>query len=131
VPLKLSPFGAVPVVGPFPGVVTTPNLKLSGTHDAPSQAVDGPPVPTDVTIKVTADGISDLRFSYSDPDFFEVGNPMNVWMAANHPDVVEAEAIDFGSWTTIEEATTNGLLTAEYSAEWASYLEENDCASTA
>ena len=47
---------------------------------------------------------------------------------ADPADVLEADTIGFGAWTTIEEATTNGVLTAEYSAEWATYLEDNDCA---
>jgi hypothetical protein len=63
---------------------------------------------------------------YGNPDFNEVGVPFEDWMVANHPD--QAQSVSFGNWTTIEEATTNGVLTAEYSAEWATYLEENGCA---
>jgi len=100
----------------------------TGVHNAPSQAVGGPPVPTDLIIGVTADGISKLVYRYGKPDFNEVGGPMTVWMLANHFDVIEAGAIGFGNWTNVEEATANGVLTAEYSAEWATYLEENGCA---
>ncbi len=49
------------------------------------------------------------------------------WMAVNHPDIVEADTVEFGNWDTVEEATANGLLTAQYAVEWATYLTENGC----
>jgi len=123
-------------------VMTPPDCKVSneapgesvtitcstGVHDAASQAVNGPPVPTDLRIAVTADGISKLTYRYGHPNFGVVASPMDDWIEANpnHPDVYET--FGFGHWTTIEEATANGVLTAEYSAEWATYLEENGCA---
>jgi hypothetical protein len=98
----------------------------TGVHDAPSLAVNGPPVPTNLRAEVTTEGISKLTYGYGDPNFGEVGGPFEDWVVANHPD--EAQLIGFGNWTTIEEATANGVLTAEYSAEWATYLDANDCA---
>lgn len=85
-------------------------------------------VPTDLIITVTADGIGKLVYRYGSPNFNAVAVPMTAWMSANHPDVIEAEAIGIGNWTSVEEATANGVLMAEYSAEWATYLEENGCA---
>lgn len=49
-----------------------------------------------------------------------------LWVA-NHPEALEADAIGFGNWTNVEEAAANRLLTAEYSAGWATYLEDNGC----
>ena len=113
------------VTDEVPGESVTISCR-SGVHNAPSQAVEGPPVTTILRTKVTAEGISELGFGYGNPDFNEVGVPFEDWMVANHPD--QAQSVAFGNWTTIEEATTNGVLTAEYSAEWATYLEENGCA---
>ena len=48
-------------------------------------------------------------------------------MAANHPEIVEAGTVGFGTWGTVEEARANGRLTDEYAAEWATYLTENGC----
>ena len=110
-----------------PGESVTISCR-TGVHDAPSQAVSAPPVPTDLIITVTADGIGKLVYRYGSPNFNAVAIPMTAWMSANHPDVIEAEAIGIGNWTSVEEATTNGVLMAEYSAEWATYLEENGCA---
>ena len=98
----------------------------TGVHDAPSQAVNGPLVPANLRAEVTTEGISKLTYSYGSPSFNAVTGQMAVWMSANHPD--EAQLVGFRNWTNVEEATTNGLLTAEYSAEWATYLEKNGCA---
>jgi hypothetical protein len=46
-------------------------------------------------------------------------------MKENHPD--DRDTSGFGNWTSIEEAEQNGTLTAQYAAEWAAYLEANDC----
>ena len=109
-----------------PGVSVTVTCS-TGSRDAPTQAVDSPPVPTNVVAIVTTEGITDIRFRYSEPDFNHVGTPMRVWMIVNHPEIVEAGTFGFGNWATLEEATENGLLTAQYAAEWATYLTENDC----
>jgi len=98
-----------------------------GTHDAVSQAVDGPPVPTVTTLTVTSDRIVDLFEEYSSPDFNHVRNPFNAWLAMAHPDTFEAGTLDFAAWADAAEADANGALVAEYAAEWASYLEENGC----
>lgn len=98
-----------------------------GTHDAVSQAVDGPPVPTVTTLIVTSGRIVDLSEEYSSPDFNHVRNPFNAWLAVAHPDIFEAGTLNFGAWADAAEARANGALVAEYAAEWASYLEENGC----
>jgi len=100
-------------------------LCTYGTHDAVSQAVDGPPVPTVTTLTVTPDGISAVFERYSSPDFNYVGNPFEAWMVRNHPE--DVAATEFGSWDSYEEAKTNGELVAEYSALWAVYLEAEGC----
>lgn len=98
-----------------------------GTHDAVSQAVGGPPVPTVTTLTVTSDGIVDLFEKYSSPDFNHVRDPFNSWLAGTHPEVFEAGTLNFAAWADAAEAEANGALVAEYAAEWASYLEENGC----
>ena len=76
---------------------------------------------------VTAEGINEIRFDYGQPDFNHVKGPFTVWMLGNHFEIAEAGGVGFGSWATVEEAKENGLLTAQYAAEWATYLIENDC----
>lgn len=95
--------------------------------DAVVQAVDGPPVPIGLTLTITPSGIKKWTSIFGDPDFNVVGRPFAVWMVANHPDVVEAGTVGFGKWATFDEAEQNGILTIKYSAEWATYLNENDC----
>jgi len=95
------------------------------TRDAGGQAVNGPPVPTVIRMTITPAGISDLTFTYSQPDFNFVGVPFDRWMNANNPD--DAARTRFGSWSTIEEAQAFGLLVAQYSEEWAAYLSANGC----
>jgi len=99
----------------------------TGHRDAPTQAVDSPPVSTNLIVVVTADGISEMTFRYGTLDFSHVGDPFSAWMAVNYPEIVEAGTVEFGNWDTVEEAKANGLLTAQYAAEWATYLTENGC----
>lgn len=110
-----------------PGV----SVKLYCPHDnldALVQAVDGPPVPIGLTLVVAPDGIRRWTSIFGDPDFNVVGRPFTAWMTANHLDIAEAGTVGFGNWTTTEEAEQNGTLTAQYAAEWAAYLQANDCA---
>jgi ketosteroid isomerase-like protein len=93
--------------------------------DALVQAVDGPPVPINLTLTVAPDGISDWVFIFGQPDFNTVGIPFDSWMTVNHPE--DLEAVGFGTWTTVDEAEENGILTARYAAEWATYLNDNGC----
>ena len=98
----------------------------SQTNNAQVLAVGATPVPTIVTLVVAPGGISSLGFGYgSRPGFEDSTNPFEFWMEDHYP--VEAEAVGFGNWTSVEEAERNGLLTAQYSSEWATYLEENNC----
>lgn len=95
--------------------------------DALVQAVDGPPVAIGLTLVVTPTGIQKWASIFTDPDFNVVGRPFEVWMVANHPNIAEAGTVGFTDWATVEEAEQNGILTAQYAAEWATYLNENDC----
>ncbi|MGI9608391.1 MAG: hypothetical protein ACR2P0_19835 [Acidimicrobiales bacterium] len=95
-------------------------------HDALVQAVDGPPVPIQVFLTISPDGITRESASFGSPDFNSVFTPFQAWMAVNHPQAVDS--IGFGNWTSLEEAEENGRLTARYAAEWADYLEANGCA---
>jgi hypothetical protein len=94
-------------------------------HDVLVQAVDGPPVPLRLTLTITPEGISEENGDFSQPNFNTVGDPFDAWMKENHPD--DQDTSGFGKWTSIEEAEQNGTLTAQYAAEWAAYLEANDC----
>jgi ketosteroid isomerase-like protein len=93
--------------------------------DALAQAADGPPVPMSMMLTVTTDGISDLIRTIGSPDFDAVGVPFGIWMLDNNPD--DADRVGFGRWNSVEEAEQNGQLTVEYAADWAAYLEANDC----
>jgi len=99
----------------------------TGSRDGLGQAVDSPPVATDLVVVVTAEGISEISFEYERSGFTQVGGRFSNWMAVNHPEIVEAGTVGFGNWATVEEARANGLLTAQYGAEWATYLTENGC----
>ena len=93
--------------------------------DALVQAVDSPPVPINLTLTVAPDGISDWVSIFGQPNFTTVGSPFDTWMTTNHPE--DLEAAGFGNWTTVDEAEENGILTAQYAAEWATYLNDNGC----
>jgi hypothetical protein len=95
-------------------------------HDAKVQAVDGAPVPIQLYLTITPEGISEESAAFGQPDFNKVGIPFVRWMDENHPEAVDS--IRFENWTTIEEAQENGRLTAQYTAEWATFLEANGCA---
>jgi hypothetical protein len=93
--------------------------------DALVQAVDGPPVPINLTLTVAPDGISDLVSIFGPADFGTVGEPFDIWMAVHHPE--DLDSVGFGTWTTVDEAEESGILTARYAAEWATYLNDNGC----
>jgi hypothetical protein len=95
------------------------------THDVLTLAVGAPPVPFTVSMEITPAGIAEYRDSFGQPDFNTVSVPFERWMKEHHPE--DAEATSFGSWNSIEEATANGVLRAEYAELWAEYLDTNDC----
>ena len=70
-----------------------------------------------------ADRIREWIWDFGSPDFNAVGVPFHIWMSENHPEGLGG----FGNWTTVEEAEQNGVRTARYAAEWATFLEENGC----
>ena len=95
--------------------------------DALVQAVDAEPVPINLTLIVTPSGIEKWTFLFGEPDFNTVGRPFAIWMGNNHPDIVAEGTVGFGNWATIDSAEQNGILTAQYAAEWATYLTDNEC----
>lgn len=97
---------------------------IGANYDALVQAVDATPVPAVVTFTIGADGIDFLQTTFGSPDFNHVADPFDEWMAVHHPDV---EDFGFGSFESAEEAETSGILTAQYAAEWATYLDANGC----
>lgn len=107
------------------------SVRLVCPHDnldAVVQAVGSPSVPIRLTLLITPAGIVEWRSIFGTPDFNEVGRPFAAWMIANHPDIVEAATVGFGNWDSVREAEQNGILTAQYALEWATYLEESNCA---
>lgn len=114
------------------------SVRLICSHnniDALVQAVDSPAVPIRLTLVITPDGIVDWKSMLDDPsgpvgerapDFNEAGIPFSEWMMTHHPDI--AGSVAFGNWSSVEEAEQNGILTAQYAAEWAVYLTANGCA---
>jgi hypothetical protein len=77
-----------------------------------------------VTMTIGPNGITRLGYIYGQPDFNHVGIPFERWMQANHAED-DVGSLDWGE--SIEEAEVSGLLLAQYAAEWAAYLEANDC----
>jgi hypothetical protein len=96
-----------------------------GTLDAPSQSVDSPAVPIKTIFTITADGITELVKEYGERDFKHVAVPFTSWMTANHQ--TDMSSIEFGSWSTIEEAKEVGESVAAFSQQWADYLTANGC----
>lgn len=93
--------------------------------DAVIQAVGGPPVPVTLTLSVTSDGIAGWEFIFGQPDFTTVLGPFGEWMSAHHPD--DASKVGFGNWSSVETATENGQLMAQYAEVWQTYLADNGC----
>jgi hypothetical protein len=89
--------------------------------------LDEQAVPIFLNLVVAPDGIRKWSSDFGDPDFDVLGRPFASWMTANHPDIVEAGTVGFGNWTTTEDAEQNGILSAQYAAEWAAYLIASGC----
>jgi hypothetical protein len=90
-----------------------------------SRAVGGNVVLHSMSMIVTPNGITRLTDEFSGPNFSEVGVPFIRWMEDHHPE--DVPRVEFGAWTTVEEARENGLLTAQFADEWAAYLQANNC----
>jgi hypothetical protein len=91
--------------------------------NAENQALGRGGIPVTVAITIGAGGIEELSGDYGAPTFSYLGDPFERWVAANHPGD-EANLV----WgDTQEEALVNGLMLAEYAAEWAEFLDANDC----
>ncbi len=88
---------------------------------AAERAVDAPPVPTVLTMVVTADGISQAAFEYP-PEFGLAA--FDRWLYANQSD--DLEGVEYGDWDSVSEAEQGGTLRAQYVEEWAASLEADD-----
>jgi hypothetical protein len=119
----VSPPDCTAVDGAVRGTMTVSCRAFN--HDALVQAVDGPPVPIQLTLTITPEGIVEESGSFGQPNFKTVGDPFDGWMRETHSE--DAGVVGFGRWATIEEAEQNGILTVQYAAEWAAYLEANGC----
>lgn len=95
------------------------------THDMPTQAVNGSPVRTLITLIVAPGGIRQHTYTYGTPNFHHVGDPFEDWMLSHNPD--SAQKVEFGAWKDAEEAGVFGLLVANYAEAWADYLKANNC----
>ncbi len=113
-----SPECAVTEQGPAAAVTVSCEF---GWLYAAEQAVDAPPVPTALTMVVTADGISQAAFEYP-PEFGSV--LFDIWLLATHND--DLEGVGFGDWNSVAEAEAGGKLRAQYVDEWVASLEAND-----
>jgi len=89
-----------------------------GWLDAAERAAGDPPVPTELSLVVTPDGISQLAFEY--PPGFGVESFGN-WLLLNHKE--DLQGVEFGDWNSVAEAQQGGALRAQYVAEWAAELE--------
>ncbi len=47
------------------------------------------------------------------------------WVLNNHSD--NSEFVEFRDWDSVADAEQSGILRAQYVADWAAYLEANDC----
>jgi len=112
------------VTGEVPGESVTVSCSHNNL-DILVQAVDGPPVPIQLTLIVTPDGIREWTSIFGSPDFNDVAVPFERWIRENHPE--DRGNVGFGNWTTVEEAEQNGILNAQYADDWATYLEANGC----
>lgn len=117
---KLTTEGCAAVDAPAPPQRVT---CTGATYSALVQAVGAPPVPTQVSMAIGPNGIASLSYVYGQPDFNHVSTPFELWMQANHAEI--DVPYDWGE--SIEEAEASGLLVAQYAAEWAAYLETNNC----
>ena len=88
----LSPHDCVVAVGPPDAITVTCRHE---NLDALVQAVDGPPVPINLKLTVTPDGIRILNFIFGSPDFNTVGIPFEIWMSRNHPE--DLTRVGFGN----------------------------------
>jgi hypothetical protein len=102
------------------------DVQCNGDNrNAISQATGARAVPTEISLVVTPEGITQLRYVYRSPYHNATQVRFMAWMNVHNPQ--DAEAADFGNWTTIEEAEANGLIFARYAREWAEYLKQNRC----
>jgi hypothetical protein len=91
-----------------------------GWLNAAERAVGDPPVPTELNLVVTPDGISQLAFEYP-PEFGSEGFP--IWVVANYKE--DSQGVEYGDWNSVAEAQQGGTLRAQYAAEWTAELEAN------
>ena len=97
----------------------------SATHNAEVLATGEAPVPTELSLRVSSDGIERFYESFGRPDFTVLSTPFFDWMERNYPD--DVDKIGFGNWESIAEARENGLLTAQFATEWGAFLIANGC----
>ena len=88
---------------------------------AAEKAFGAPPVPTVLTMVVTADGINGLAFEYP-PEFGLVR--FDTWLFLKHKD--DSQGVEFGDWNSVADAEAGGTLRAQYVAEWAASLTANN-----
>jgi len=112
------------VTDEVPGVTVTVTCEY-GSQDAVGVAADAI-VDVTATFTITPDGISDLNEDYagSFPNYLQIGQPFNLWVARNFPEDYDAAGCCAGE--TIEESVTRGELRAQYAREWAVYLADNN-----
>ena len=109
-------------------VVSADTFKIGCTYgylQGYAAAVGATPVPVELILYVTPDGIGPVAEGYGQPDFRATNVPFRSWLVVNHPD--DGATTRFGSWSTIEEAEQSGLLRLQYGLEWAAYLKTQGC----
>jgi hypothetical protein len=91
-----------------------------GWLPAVESAVGDPPIPTELNLVVTPDGIDQLAFEY--PADFGVDG-FEPWLVLNHNE--DSQGVESGDWNSVAEAQQGGTLRAQYAAEWAAELDAN------
>jgi hypothetical protein len=97
-----------------------------------AQAVGAEPVPVVSTLVVTEDGIASVRRDHGPPDYDEVWDHFDEWLAITHPELLADGERQSGTGyffdaESIEASHESGIIAAQYAAEWGAFLEANGC----
>ena len=95
-------------------------------HDVLDIAVDGPPWEGNLTLTITADGISGIQTQFS--VFGSADRAFDLWLQGAHRDDYNEGGLRFNAWDSVEHARRGGALRSERAAEYAAFLESSNCA---
>ena len=95
-------------------------------HEYVASVVGAPATPTVATITVTRHGIGAIELAYEGEAPADAAqSQFKSWMSRVHPD--QWGSVGRSTWTSLEDATAKGHLTAQYGDAWATYLDDAGC----